>query len=274
MKKNILYAAAAGICGAVLLGGGILIGKSLQPPPEKPVELELLFDLDGMRTAAECVTDFCLQKAMLQQEMNLCASVAAEIKRAELFCAFRAYLASLPEAERKAAIVDQNEWQKRYLEEIAKPSPYEGGSMAPMERGLFAMNRAADRIAWLTVSPETRAVYERMKNLSFTGPDRVVRKLTDGEMTGKFRDGDQELFKLLPEFCTAEGDWTAGLLICNIPGRESCRMIGVWKNGVMKERIRVSKITRVDSLRFRDGKLFVAHTAPDGKRGAMNITLD
>ena len=64
MKKNILYAAAAGICGAVLLGGGILIGKSLQPPPEKPVELELLFDLDGMRAAAECVTDFCLQKAM------------------------------------------------------------------------------------------------------------------------------------------------------------------------------------------------------------------
>ena len=54
MKKNILYAAAAGICGAVLLGGGILIGKSLQPPPEKPVELELLFDLDGMRAAAEC----------------------------------------------------------------------------------------------------------------------------------------------------------------------------------------------------------------------------
>ena len=51
-------------------------------------------------------------------------------------------------------------------------------------------------------------------------------------------------------------------------------MIGVWKNGVMKERIRVSKITRVDSLRLRDGKLFVAHTAPDGKRGAMNITLD
>ena len=98
MKKNILYAAAAGICGAVLLGGGILIGKSLQPPPEKPVELELLFDLDGMRAAAECVTDFCLQKAMLQQEMNLCASVAAEIKRAELLCAFRAYLASLPEA--------------------------------------------------------------------------------------------------------------------------------------------------------------------------------
>ncbi len=273
MKKPVFYA-VAGLCGAVLLGGGILIGKSLRKPPEKPPELDPLLSRESARQGAEYAAELSMQRMRTQTDMNLCASAAAVLKQAELLCVFRAYLDSLPEAERKAAIQEQNEWQKRYLAEIAKPSPYEGGSLASMERGLFAMDKAADRIVWLTASPETRAAYQRMKDLPFLAPDKVPRKLSDGEWLGTFKDGEQEVFKLLPEFCVADGDWLAGLLVCNIPGREPFRMIVLWKNGAMKERLRVSKITRVDSLRFRDGKLFVSHTSPDGKKGAMNIALE
>lgn len=111
-----------------------------------------------------------------------------------------------------------------------------------------------------------------MKNLSFTGPDRMVRTLSDGEFTGG--DGSEGTFKLLPEFCIEEGEWLAGVILCRFPGLEMQRMIGVWKNGTMKLRLFAAKTNRVDTLRFRDGKLLITSTTPDGKKRAMNVKLD
>lgn len=272
MKSSILYT-VAGVGDVLLLGIGFLLGHVTQKKPEVLPEAEPLFQTELARQGAEYLTDLGVQRMQTQSDMNLCTITAAVLREAELFGVFRSYLASLPEAERPAAIRQQIEWQKKYREEIAKPSPYEGGSMAPMERALTAQSKVSDRIAWLTASPENRAAYERMKNLPFVAPDKVQRKLTDGEFSGVFRDGEQEYFKLLPEFCRADGDWLAGLMVCNIPGRESFRMITIWKNGEQKEKIRVARITRVDTLRFQDGRLFVSHTKPDGSKGSMSIAL-
>ena len=130
----------------------------------------------------------------------------------------------------------------------------------------------SDRIIWLTGTPEMRAAYLKMKDLSFRGPDRAVRTLSDGEFSGG--ENGEGSFKLLPEFCIEEGDWLAGVILCRLPGLESQRMIGAWKNGTMKLRLFAAKTNRVDTLRFRDGKLLITSTTPDGQKRAMNVKLD
>lgn len=272
MRKSLLYA-SAGVGGVLLLGLGFLLGRAVRECPEPLPEAEPLFRAERARLSAEYMTDLSIQRMETQNDMSLCAITAAILREAELFDVFRTYLASLPETDRPDAVRRQIEWQKNFRAEIAKPSPYGEGSLAPMERALTAQSKLCDRIAWLSASPETRAAYDRIQNLPFVGPDKVRRTLSEGEFLGKFQDGNQEIFKLLPEFCISDGAYLAGVLICNIPEHESFRMICIWKNGEHKEKLRVSKITRVDSLRFQDGRLLVSHTKPDGSQGTMRIAL-
>lgn len=270
-KKTILYS-AAGACGVLLFGLGFLTAKLVQRPPEEPPVVEPLFTEELARQGAEYLTDLCAQKVQTQYDLNHCAATAAVLKQAELFAVFNSYASSLPEPERRAALQEQIEWQTRYLEEMSKSSSYDGGALAVAERGFRSYDKVSDRIIWLTGTPEMRAAYLKMKNLSFTGPDRMVRTLSDGEFTGG--DGSEGTFKLLPEFCIEEGEWLAGVILCRFPGLEMQRMIGVWKNGTMKLRLFAAKTNRVDTLRFRDGKLLITSTTPDGKKRAMNVKLD
>lgn len=270
-KKTILHS-AAGVCGVLLFGLGFLTAKLVQKPPEKPQVVEPLFTEELARQGAEYLTDLCAQKVQTQYDLNHCAATAAVLKQAELFTVFNSYAAALPEPERVAAVQEQIDWQTRYREEMSKPSPYGDGTLAVAERGFRSYDKVSDRIIWLTGTPEMRAAYLKMKDLSFRGPDRAVRTLSDGEFSGG--ENGESSFKLLPEFCIEEGDWLAGVILCRLPGLESQRMIGAWKNGTMKLRLFAAKTNRVDTLRFRDGKLLITSTTPDGQKRAMNVKLD
>ena len=271
MNRRIMLVSAA-VCGVCLFAAGVLTGAALPENREKTPEPEPLFEPEMCRHGAEYM-DEMLQRVRTQTDMNLCAAAGTTLRQAELYVFFRDYLSSLPEERREEAIQEQNRWQEDYFRALKEPSDYEGDSLASFDRSMRAGTLLYDRLRYLNASPEAREAFGRMKNLTFTDMDRIERRLENGGFRGEFRNGERDLFKLSPELCLASGDLLAGEIVCSPAGKRPYRMIVVWKEGRVKEKIAIGRDRHVDSIGIDGGRLRIDHTGIDGKRGTLSVAL-
>lgn len=262
----------AGACGVCLFAAGVLIGIALPESREEMPMPEPLFEPEACRHGAEYM-DEMLQRVRTQTDMNLCVAAGTTLRQAELYAFFRDYLNSLPEERREEAILEQKQWEEEYFRTLKEPSDYEGGSLAAFDLSMRAGTLLYDRLQYLNASPEAREAFRQMKDLSFTGMDRIERRFQNGRYRGEFREGERDIFKLSPELCLASGDLLAGEIVCSPAGKLPYRMIVVWKDGKVKEKIAVGRDKHVNSIAISDGRLRIDHTDVDGKRGHLSVAL-
>lgn len=271
MNKTTLILSASA-CGVILFAAGILAGRAFPEKKEKTAVPEPLFDVQMSRQGADYM-DEMLQRVRTQADMNLCAATGTTLRQAELYAFFREYLNSLPENRREAALLEQKQWEEEYFKVLKEPSDYEGGSLAPFDRSMRAGTLLFDRLRYLHASPEAKEAYGKMKNFTFTDMDKIERRLSNGQFRGVFRDGERDIFKLTPELCLASGGFLAGEIVCSPAGKQTYRMIVVWKDGKVKEKIAVAGDKHVDSVRISDGRLLIGHTDISGKKGTLSVGL-
>ncbi len=271
MNKRTMIVSAA-VCGVCLFAAGVLTGAALPDKQEKMPEPEPLFDAEMCRHGAEYM-DEMLQRVRTQTDMNLCAAAGTTLRQAELYAFFRSYLDSLPEERREEALLEQKRWEEEYSRALKEPSDYEGGSLASFDLSMRAGTLLYDRLRYLNAPQEAREAFGKMKDLPFTDMERLERRLENGRYRGVFRDGERDIFKLSPELCIASGDLLAGEIVCSPAGKQPYRMIVVWKDGRVKEKIAVGRDKHVESIGISDGRLRINHTDVDGKRGTLSVML-
>ncbi len=263
---------SAAVCGVCLFALGVLTGASLPDHQEKMPEPEPLFEPEMCRHGAEYM-DEMLQRVRTQTDMNLCAAAGTTLRQAELYAFFRDYLGTLPEERREEALLEQKQWEEEYFRALKEPSDYEGDSLESFDLSMRAGTLLYDRLRYLNASPEAREAFGRMKNLSFTDMDRIERQFENGQYRGVFRNGERDIFKLSPELCLASGDFLAGEIVCSPAGKPPYRMIVVWKEGRVKEKIAVGRDKHIDSIGIAGGRLRIDHTGIDGNRGTLSVAL-
>ena len=127
MNKKRFIAEVA--CGAILLAGG-LFGGYAYANRDLGIQGEL-------RTARNKLEHYMLNYAMTQGEMTTLSEFQLHLVQMELYhVRYTIWNQENYEAIEKSFQKDEQRWEEELKKEQAKPSEFEGGSMAPMDHNM------------------------------------------------------------------------------------------------------------------------------------------
>ena len=140
MNKKRFIAEVA--CGAILLAGG-LCGGYAYANRDLGIQGEL-------RTARNKLEHYMLNYAMTQGEMTTLSEFQLHLVQMELYhVRYTIWNQENYEAIEKSFQKDEQRWEEELKKEQAKPSEFEGGSMAPMDHNMRMTSFIEKRIAEL-----------------------------------------------------------------------------------------------------------------------------